>query len=77
MNKPIPTNPTANVKANWTSGEIVTAASYNTQAGKINESLTDIGTLNDAFASIQDILTGTSAPASNLGKVGDLYIQTE
>lgn len=77
MNKPINTNPQANVKVNWTSGEIVTTTAFNTQAGKINEALTDIGTINDAFASIQDILTGTSVPAAALGKVGDIYIQTE
>ena len=89
MNKPINTNPTADVPANWTTGQMVSPSGtdvgltakhgYNYQAGKINEALTDIGTLNDAFANIYNIntYTGTGTPSSGTGAVGDIYIQTE
>lgn len=89
MNKPIQTNPVADVPANWTTGQIISPTGtdvglsakhgYNYQAGKINEALTDIGAINDAFANINNVkvYNGTSAPASSLGAVGDIYVQTE
>lgn len=87
MTKPINTNPTADVPSNWTNGQIVSPNGtdvglsakhgYNYQAGKINEALHAIGLLNDAFAGIVTVYTGTSAPSSSLGADGDIYIQTE
>lgn len=89
MNKPINTNPTADLPVNWTNGQIVSPSGtdvgltakhgYNYLNGKINEALNDIGTLNNAFTNIHNVAvyTGTTAPASNLGAVGDIYIQTE
>ncbi len=79
MNKPIQTNPVANVPTNWASGDIITHTSYNSQAAKINEALTDIGAINDAFTGINNVkvYSGTSTPSSSVGVVGDLYIQTE
>lgn len=62
MDKPISTNPVADLPQNWTTGQIVSPSGtdvgltakhgYNYQASKINEALTDIGILNDAFATI-------------------------
>lgn len=87
MTKPINTNPTADVPANWTTGQTVSPSGtdvgltakhgYNYQAGKINEALTDIGTINDAFEGIVTVYSGSSTPSSNLGVNGDIYIQTE
>ena len=87
MTKPINTNPTADVPANWTNGQIVSPSGtdvgltakhgYNYQAGKINEALTAIGTINNAFANIVTVYTGTTAPAAGTGVNGDIYIQTE
>ena len=89
MNKPLVTNPAADLPANWTSGQIVSPSGtevgltakhgYNYQAGKINEALTAIGTINDAFANIRNVAvySGTGIPAESLGAVGDLYIMTE
>lgn len=87
MTKPISTNPAADVPTNWTNGQIVSPSGtdvgltakhgYNYQAGKINEALTDIGRINDAFSGIATVYSGTSAPAASLGANGDIYIQVE
>lgn len=89
MNKPIQTNPTADLPTNWTTGQTVSPSGtdvglsakhgYNYLGQKVNEALTDIGAINDAFANIHNVAvyTGTSAPSSATGANGDLYIQTE
>lgn len=63
--KPLPSNPVADLPENWTNGQTVAPSGssvglsqqhgYNYLMGKVNEALTDIGTINDAF--------GTNVPA--------------
>ena len=78
MNKPISTNPTADLPVNWTTSQIVSPSGtdvgltakhgYNYLMQKLNEALTDIGTINDAFTSISVDITGgaSSIVSSNL-----------
>ncbi len=77
MNKPIATNPVADLPVNWLPEQIVAPDGttvglsakhgYNYQSGKINEALTDIGILNDAFEDIKTELEydGTYDPQTN------------
>lgn len=70
MNKPISTNPVADLPVNWTTGQIVSPSGtdvgltakhgYNYLGTKVNEALADIGTLNDAFAGIEVTADGFS-----------------
>lgn len=78
MNKPISTNPTADLPVNWTTSQIVSPSGtdvgltakhgYNYLMQKLNEALTDIGTINDAFTGISVDITGgaSSIVSSNL-----------
>lgn len=85
MTKPLNTNPAADVPANWTTGQIVSPSGsdvgltakhgYNYQAGKINEALTAIGTINNAFAGIATVYSGSGTPSSATGANGDIYIE--
>lgn len=66
--KPLNANPVADLPENWTNGQTVAATGasvglstqhgYNYLMGKVNEALTDIGTINDAFD------TNVPAPAT-------------
>lgn len=90
--KPINTNPTADLPTNWTSGQTVAPAGtdvglttqhgYNYLGTKVNEALTDIGTINDAFTGLADktvAFTVTLAAASwslNAQTVSDVRFET-
>ena len=77
MSKPIDTNPVADVPQNWTRGQIISPTGtdvglsakhgYNYQASKINEALTDIGILNDAFDGLEESISfdGIYDPETN------------
>jgi hypothetical protein len=89
MNRPIATNPVADLPENWQNGQIVSPIGtdvglsakhgYNYQSGKINEALEGVAAINSAFDNIHNVAvyTGSSAPASSLGSNGDIYIQVE
>lgn len=67
MAKPINTNPTADLPVNWTTGQIVSPTGtdvglsnkhgYNYLGGKVNEALTDIGTINDFVGDLDEEVT--------------------
>lgn len=72
--KPIPTNPTADIPQNWTDGQIVAPSGtsvgltekhgWNYIMSKINQALTMIGTLNDAWDSFMALAFKASASGS-------------
>lgn len=83
MNRPISTNPTADIPDNWTDGQIVAPNGtsvgltikhgWNYIMGKINEALTDLGLINTAFDDFgalaeKDAATGSYTPAGTVSK---------
>lgn len=72
--RPIPTNPTADIPTNWTNGQIVAPDGtsvgltvkhgWNYIMGKINEALSGIGTLNSAWDNFKALAFKASAAAS-------------
>lgn len=83
MNRPIPTNPVADIPANWTDNQIVAPDGtsvgltvkhgWNYIMGKINEALSDLGIINtafDLFGSLagKDAASGSYTPAGTVSK---------
>lgn len=88
--KPIATNPTADLPTNWANGQIVAPAGqsvglsqqhgYNYLMSKVNEALTDIGTINDAFTTtVPSPSTTTPSAVGSTGAVGSstLYARAD
>lgn len=88
--KPISTNPVADLPENWTRGQIVGPSGtdvgltakhgYNYLMQKVNEALTDIGTINDAFPSaVPTPATTTPSAVGASGSVGSstLYARAD
>ena len=80
--KPIPTNPSADLPENWTTGQTVSPSGtdvgltskhgYNYLASKVNEALTDIGTLNEAIEDVGDAVEDiTLTSLGGVAKNGD------
>ena len=80
--KPIPTNPVADLPTNWATGQTVSPSGtdvglsakhgYNYLAAKVNEALTDIGTLNEAIEDVGDAVEDiTLTSLGGVAKSGD------
>lgn len=77
-NKPIPSNPIADLPANWVGGQIVSPNGtevglsqkygYNYLNSKVNEVITDIGILNDAFP---ELLSGYVSYTEDYNKTAE------
>lgn len=88
--KPIQTNPVADLPVNWTNGQTVAPTGqsvgltnqhgYNYLNGKVNEALTDIGIINEAFTTtVPSPATTTPSAVGASGAVGSstLYARAD
>lgn len=85
--KPIQTNPTADLPTTWTNGQTVapngtdvglaTQYGYNYLNGKVNEALTDVGTINDAFSGLQAAITTTGILKGSNGAISAAVAGTD
>ena len=85
--KPINTNPTADLPTTWINGQTVApngsdvglAAQYgyNYLNGKVNEALTDVGTINDAFSGLQAAITTTGILKGSNGAISAAVAGTD
>lgn len=85
--KPINTNPTADLPTTWTNGQTVApngpdvglAAQYgyNYLNGKVNEALTDVGAINDAFSGLQAAITTTGILKGSNGAISAAVAGTD
>lgn len=88
--KPLNVNPTADLPENWTNGQTVapsgssvglsTQHGYNYLMSKVNEALTDIGTINNAFeGTVPSPATTTPSDVGASGNVGSstLYARAD
>ena len=85
--KPIQTNPTADLPTTWSNGQTVApngpdvglAAQYgyNYLNGKVNEALTDVGAINDAFSGLQAAITTTGILKGSNGAISAAVAGTD
>lgn len=85
--KPIQTNPTADLPTTWSNGQTVApngpdvglAAQYgyNYLNGKVNEALTDVGVINDAFSGLQAAITTTGILKGSNGAISAAVAGTD